>query len=70
MNIFFVSVSRSLEGLLQKLNGISASGFSTFMWTGAYRVPTPTLLGNVERDVTLIDKCIGVGEVRNMIFME
>lgn len=30
------------------------------MLTGAYRVPSPTISGSVERDVALIDHIIGV----------
>jgi beta-aspartyl-dipeptidase (metallo-type) len=33
------------------------------MWTGHYAVPVQTLTGSIERDLLLIDKVIGVGEV-------
>jgi len=33
------------------------------MYTGAYQVPTPTLLGDVGRDIALIEEVIGVGEI-------
>ena len=32
------SVSRNLEGLLQKLNAISTYGITTYMWTGGSRL--------------------------------
>jgi beta-aspartyl-dipeptidase (metallo-type) len=57
------SVSRSLENLLFKLRALEHDGLTTLMWTGAYQVPLPTLTGSVKRDVTLIDKVLGVGEL-------
>lgn len=53
-------VSRSLENLLFKARALEAEGITTYMLTGAYGVPTATLTGDVERDITLIDKVIGV----------
>eukprot|EP00735_Rhodelphis_limneticus_P006410 TRINITY_DN18819_c0_g1::TRINITY_DN18819_c0_g1_i1::g.15251::m.15251 TRINITY_DN18819_c0_g1::TRINITY_DN18819_c0_g1_i1::g.15251 ORF type:complete len:426 (+),score=88.34,sp/P39377/IADA_ECOLI/45.24/3e-100,Amidohydro_1/PF01979.15/1.6e-06,Amidohydro_1/PF01979.15/0.00012,Amidohydro_5/PF13594.1/5.8e-13,Amidohydro_4/PF13147.1/2.2e-07,Amidohydro_4/PF13147.1/0.97,Amidohydro_3/PF07969.6/0.0061,Amidohydro_3/PF07969.6/2.1e+03,Amidohydro_3/PF07969.6/0.018 TRINITY_DN18819_c0_g1_i1:125-1402(+) len=57
------SVSRSLENLLAKVRGLEEEGLSGWMWTGAYRVPTPTLTGDLLKDITLIDKVIGAGEI-------
>lgn len=57
------SFTRTLESLLMKVKGLRAEGVSAWMYTGAYRVPPPTLLGDVGRDITLIDEVIGVGEV-------
>ena len=57
------SVTRTPEVLLAALNGLDAEGLSTWMWTGAYRVPTPTILGSVIKDVQLISKVLGVGEI-------
>ena len=33
------------------------------MWTGHYAVPVQTLTGSIERDLLLIDKVIGAGEI-------
>jgi len=33
------------------------------MWSGGYRVPVPTLTGNVQRDMVLIPRIIGFGEI-------
>ena len=33
------------------------------MYTGAYQVPTPTITGDIMRDITLIEEIIGVGEI-------
>lgn len=57
------SITRSLENLLAKCCALQEEGLNTFMYTGAYRTPPPTLTGSVQRDVVLIHKCIGVGEV-------
>jgi beta-aspartyl-dipeptidase (metallo-type) len=56
-------VTRSLAGLLAKARGLEEEGLSTFMYTGHYSVPVQTLTGSIERDLLLIDKIIGVGEV-------
>lgn len=37
-------------------------GITAFMWTGAYRLPSPNITGTVRRDICLIESCIGVGE--------
>ena len=55
--------TRSLEGLLMKAKALRAEGAACWIYTGAYQVPTPTLLGDVGRDVALIDEVIGVGEI-------
>ena len=55
--------TRSVESVLMKVKGLRAEGVSAFMLTGAYQVPTPTLLGDVGRDLALIEEVIGVGEV-------
>ncbi len=56
-------VTRSLENLLAKARGLDEEGITAFMYTGYYAVPTATLTGSVERDLLLIDKVVGAGEV-------
>ncbi|MCU0252630.1 MAG: beta-aspartyl-peptidase [Vicinamibacterales bacterium] len=56
-------VTRSLAGLLAKAKALDEEGLSTFIYTGHYGVPVQTLTGSIERDLLLIDKIIGVGEV-------
>ena len=46
-----------------KAKGLRSEGVSAWILTGAYQVPTPTILGDVGRDIALIDEVIGVGEV-------
>jgi beta-aspartyl-dipeptidase (metallo-type) len=55
--------TRSLEGVLMKVKSLKAQGVSAYMYTGSYQVPTPTLLGDVGRDIALIEEIIGVGEI-------
>jgi beta-aspartyl-dipeptidase (metallo-type) len=56
-------LTRSLEAVLMKVKGLRQEGVSSWMLTGAYQVPPPTLLGDVGRDIALIDEVIGVGEI-------
>ncbi len=53
-------ISRSAENLLFKCRALESEGITTRMLTGNYRLPSPTLTGDVERDIALIDKIIGV----------
>jgi beta-aspartyl-dipeptidase (metallo-type) len=56
-------VTRSPAALLAKARGLAEEGLTTFIYTGDYAVPTRTLTGSIERDLLLVDKVIGVGEV-------
>jgi len=56
-------VTRSPENLLAKARGLEEEGISTFIYTGYYAVPVQTITGSIERDLLLIDKVVGVGEV-------
>ena len=55
--------TRSLEAVLMKVKSLRAEGVSAWMYTGAYQVPTPTLLGDAGKDIALIEEVIGVGEI-------
>ncbi len=55
--------TRSLEAVLMKVKSLKAEGVSAYMYTGSYQVPTPTLLGDVGRDIALIEEIIGIGEI-------
>ncbi len=57
------SVTRHLESLLAKARGLEAEGVTTYIFSGAYGVPPPTLTGSILRDIVLIDKVIGAGEI-------
>lgn len=51
---------RALEELLMKAKALDEEGLSTWILTGSYGLPSPTLTGNVRRDICLIDKVIGL----------
>ncbi|EHJ91652.1 beta-aspartyl-peptidase [Vreelandella boliviensis] len=57
------AISRSPANLLAKVRGLRAEGISAFMYTGAYRVPPPTLTGDIQRDLAWIPEVIGLGEI-------
>lgn len=57
------AISRSPADLLAKVRGLGAEGISAFMYTGAYRVPPPTLTGDIQRDLAWIPEVIGLGEI-------
>lgn len=57
------AVSRSLEDLLAKARGLANEGLTTYIYTGSYEYPVKTLTGDITRDMMLIDKVIGVGEI-------
>ena len=55
---------RSLEGLLAKANALEDDGLSTYAWSGSYRCCPPlTVTGDVVRDLQLLTKVVGVGEI-------
>jgi len=57
------SVSRSMSELLVKAQALEDEGITTFVYSGAYQVPTRTLLPTLQEDLTLIEKVIGAGEI-------
>ncbi|HWR44725.1 beta-aspartyl-peptidase [Sporomusa sp.] len=57
------SITRHMAGLLAKARGLELEGISTYIYTGAYEVPPPTITGSVRSDLVLIDKVIGCGEI-------
>lgn len=52
--------TRSLKDLLMKVRQLNAEGISTWMYTGSYQVPPPTITGSVANDIILINEIIGV----------
>lgn len=57
------SISRSPADLLAKVRALRDEGIAAYMYTGAYRIPPPTLTGDVQRDLAWIPEVIGVGEL-------
>ena len=56
-------MTRSVESGLMKAKGLKQEGVSAYIYTGAYQVPTPTMLGDVGKDIAMIDEVIGTGEI-------
>lgn len=56
-------VTRHPETLLAKVRALEEQGITAYMYIGSYAVPPVTLTGSVKRDLVLIDKVIGVGEI-------
>ena len=56
-------ITRNVESVLMKAKALRSEGVSAWIYTGAYQVPTPTITGDVGKDVALIDEVIGVGEI-------
>lgn len=56
-------VTRSLPALLAKARGLDEEGINAFIYSGHYSVPLQAMTGSIERDLLLIDKVIGAGEV-------
>ncbi|MGV8981451.1 beta-aspartyl-peptidase [Clostridium sp.] len=56
-------ISRNMRSLLAKARALEEEGISTYIYTGSYRMPVKTIMENVQEDIILIDKIIGVGEI-------
>ena len=56
-------VGRDMTALLAKAHGLENEGVTTYTYTWAYQVPVPTLTGSLMKDIMMLDKVIGVGEV-------
>jgi beta-aspartyl-dipeptidase (metallo-type) len=56
-------ITRSMESLVAKATALEEEGITTFIYTGNYRIPVTTVTGDVMKDIMMIDKVIGVGEI-------
>lgn len=56
-------VSRRPETLLAKAMQLEEEGVSTYIYCGSYQFPLATITGSVRKDIALIPKIIGVGEI-------
>lgn len=57
------SCTRSLESLFAKAKSLQEQGMSTYIYSGSYTLPPVTFTGDIIRDLVLVDKVIGVGEI-------
>lgn len=56
-------VTRHVASLLAKARGLEDEGITAYIYSGSYEIPTPTITGSVRKDIILIDKVIGTGEI-------
>lgn len=54
------AATRHIASLYAKAKALRTEGISAWFFTGGYRVPSPTLTGNIGDDVTFLDACIGL----------
>lgn len=56
-------ITRDPKSVLMKAKALNSEGLTAFMYTGAYQLPTPTILGSVAEDISMIEEVIGAGEI-------
>lgn len=56
-------ITRHMQSLLAKANGLEVEGITCYIFSGSYEIPVKTLTGSVRSDLILIDKVIGAGEI-------
>ena len=56
-------ITRDVRNVLMKVKGLREEGISSWMYTGAYQVPPPSITGDYAKDITLIEEVIGLGEI-------
>lgn len=57
------AVARDVSSLLAKARGLDEEGITTYIYTGSYRFPLMTITGEIMKDIMVVDKTIGIGEV-------
>jgi beta-aspartyl-dipeptidase (metallo-type) len=57
------SVTRHMTSLYAKARALEIEGISTYIFSGAYDLPPVNLTGSIRKDLVIIDKVIGCGEV-------
>lgn len=56
-------VCRDMSSLIAKAKALEEEGITTYCYTGSYEIPVKTLTGSIKKDIMLIDKVIGIGEI-------
>ncbi|WP_353094444.1 beta-aspartyl-peptidase [Tissierella praeacuta] len=56
-------IARDMISLLAKARGLEEEGITTYIYTGSYQIPVTTITGDVAKDIMIVDKIIGVGEI-------
>ena len=52
-----------MTALIAKAKALEIEGISTYCYTGSYEIPIKTITDSIKKDLMMIDKIIGVGEV-------
>lgn len=53
-------ISRSVENLVAKIKSLKEEGISAYCCCGAYGYPSPTITGDISKDIMFIDEIIGL----------
>ena len=53
-------ISRSVENLVAKIKSLKEEGISAYCCTGAYGYPSPTITGDIKKDIMFVDEIIGL----------
>ena len=53
-------LTRSIENLYAKAAALTEEGVSAYMLTGAYGYPSPTITGEIDKDIVFIKEILGV----------
>ena len=56
-------VCRDMSSLIAKAKALEEEGITSYCYTGSYEIPVKTLTESIKKDIMLIDKIIGVGEI-------
>ncbi len=54
------SVTRSVENLVSKAIALTHEGIKTYALTGSYAYPSPTITGDIKKDIVFLDSVIGL----------
>ena len=53
-------VAKNLPDLMRRAQDLESIGITTYIYTGSFNVPSPTLTGSVQKDLIMVDKVLGV----------
>lgn len=56
-------ITRNLEALYAKAKALEEEGITSYIYTGSYAVPPVTFTGDITKDMVVVDKVLGVGEI-------
>jgi beta-aspartyl-dipeptidase (metallo-type) len=56
-------ITRDVRSVLMKVKGLREEGLSSWMYTGSYQVPPPSITGDYAKDIAMIEEVIGLGEI-------